>query len=164
MSEGRSKSPTTLVGCLRLIIRRNRTLDAVSKRAVRAHDSFSHKISTIRWEPRAAGRPLRLHPAVVSGQKSEDQRLAKKLRDVPNFQAPHQIKPMNFGRAHADIQMIRDLAVRQPFGHETQNFQLSRRQQMLARRRPSGLSIRTSSPPLNGMSSQGAPLSANGLH
>ncbi len=77
-----------------------------------------------------------LYPTKMSGQEPEDQRLTKELSHIAHFETAHQIKPMHLSRAHANLQMVRDFPIRQSFGNETQNFQLSRGEQMCPPRSP----------------------------
>ncbi len=90
----------------------------------------------------------------MSGQEPEDQRLTKELRHIANFETAHQIKPMHLSRPHANLQMVRDFPIRQSLRNETQNFQLSRGEQMSAPPSPL-LPICTRSAPLNSVSVQG---------
>ena len=54
--------------------------------------------------------------------------MAKKLGHVPNFQATHQIEPMNFNGSHTDFQIVGYLAVRQALGDEAKDFFLAGRE------------------------------------
>ena len=58
------------------------------------------------------------------------QRLTEQLRDVADFQAPHQIEAMHLNGAHADIQAAGDVAVGISLGHQFQNFFLPGRQSL----------------------------------
>ena len=54
----------------------------------------------------------------VLGKEPLLQRLPEQLRDVADFQSPHQIEPMHLNGAHADVQASGDVAVGISLGHQ----------------------------------------------
>ena len=54
-----------------------------------------------------------------------EQGLPEELRHIPDAQAPHQIETVDFDRAHADLELMRNFSVGEPVGDQTENFLLS---------------------------------------
>ena len=57
--------------------------------------------------------------------KTQEHRLSEELGHVSHAEAPHQIKPVDFNRPDADIELFADFPIRVPLGHEAQNFLLT---------------------------------------
>jgi hypothetical protein len=63
------------------------------------------------------------------GKQTELKGASEQLRHIPDVQSSHQVKAMNFHRAHADLQHIGNLTVRMSDGDQPENVPLSWRQQ-----------------------------------
>ena len=57
--------------------------------------------------------------------KTQGHPLPEKLGHVAHAESSHQIKPVDFNRTNADIQLFADFPIRVTLGHEAKNFLLT---------------------------------------
>ena len=57
--------------------------------------------------------------------KPQEHRLPEELGHVAHAEPAHQIKPVDFNRTDADIQLFADFPIRVSLGHEAKNFLLT---------------------------------------
>ncbi len=57
--------------------------------------------------------------------QTQPHRLSEKLGHVSHAESSHQIKPVDFNRTDADIQLCADFSIRVPLGDEAKDFFLT---------------------------------------
>ena len=65
---------------------------------------------------------------ILRGDAPESDRLAHQGGDALGLHLFHDLGAIAFDRPHADFQLAGNCVTREPFDHQTENFDLSRRQ------------------------------------